>query len=347
MDFSFSDEQKNIRQLAAKAFANSQAGNAQSQWTELVRAGLTGVAIPTECGGSGLGFLELCCLFVEAGRAASSTPLVPSLLGAMALDHCGERALLPAIAEGKKLAVALSEPAGNHPLRPATYAEAQNSGWRLFGEKTCVAAADEAVSILVSARASDRVALFAIDPSSPGCKIERQIATDDSAIFQVTLSNASAKQIGDADAVTWLSERLRTGYAAVALGIAERQVEMIGRYVVERRQFDKPIGAFQAVAQRAADAYIDVEAMRLSLWQAAFKLATTADAPSESLVAGFWAAEAGQRVAVAAQHLHGGVGFDRAYPLHRYFLLAKQIELQLGGATCQLAELGKIQCRTN
>ena len=86
-------------------------------------------------------------------------------------------------------------------------------------------------------------------------------------------------------------------------------------------QFDKPIATFQAVGQRAADAYVDTEAIRLTAWQAASRLASGLPAASEVAVAKYWAAEGGQRVVHAASHLHGGVGVDRDYPLHRYFLL--------------------------
>ena len=87
------------------------------------------------------------------------------------------------------------------------------------------------------------------------------------------------------------------------------------------------------MGQRAADAYIDTEAVRLTAWQAAWRLSEGRPATEEVAVAKFWAAEGGQRVAHAAQHLHGGIGVDLDYPLHRYFLWAKQLELTLGGAT--------------
>ena len=95
------------------------------------------------------------------------------------------------------------------------------------------------------------------------------------------------------------------------------------------------------VGQRAADAYIDTEAVRLTAWQAIWRLSEEIDATTEVAVAKFWAAEGGQRVVHAAQHLHGGMGVDRDYPLHRYFLWAKWLELSLGGATRQLLTIGK------
>jgi alkylation response protein AidB-like acyl-CoA dehydrogenase len=105
-------------------------------------------------------------------------------------------------------------------------------------------------------------------------------------------------------------------------------------------QFGKPIGGFQAVAQRLADAYIDTEAIRLTMWQAAWLLDEGLPCDSEVATAKFWAADAGHRVAHTAVHVHGGVGIDTDYPLHRYFVAAKHNEFALGGATTQLRRIG-------
>jgi 3-oxocholest-4-en-26-oyl-CoA dehydrogenase beta subunit len=106
-------------------------------------------------------------------------------------------------------------------------------------------------------------------------------------------------------------------------------------------QFGRPIGAFQAVAQRLADAYIDVEAVRLTLWQAVWMLDSGSDEAAVAVAtAKFWAAEAGHRVAHTAVHVHGGMGIDTSSPVHRYFTAAKHHEFALGGATAQLRRIG-------
>jgi alkylation response protein AidB-like acyl-CoA dehydrogenase len=125
-------------------------------------------------------------------------------------------------------------------------------------------------------------------------------------------------------------------------GVAAEAVRITGEYTVSREQFGRPIATFQAVGQRAADAYVDAQAIRLTMLQAAWRLAAGFPADREVAIAKYWAAAGGQRVVHAAQHLHGGMGVDRDYPLHRYFLLAKQLELTLGGATRQLADLGRM-----
>jgi alkylation response protein AidB-like acyl-CoA dehydrogenase len=140
-------------------------------------------------------------------------------------------------------------------------------------------------------------------------------------------------------AAAWLAAHATLGACAAQLGVVERALEMTAEYARSRVQFGKPIGSFQAVSQRLADAYIDVEALRLTMWQAAWLLAEERPAGAEVATAGFWAAEAGHRVLHTAVHVHGGVGIDVEYPLHRYFLAAKYHEFLLGGATAQLLAL--------
>ncbi len=102
-----------------------------------------------------------------------------------------------------------------------------------------------------------------------------------------------------------------------------------------------PLATFQATKMRAADAAIDTEAVRVTTWQAAWRLDNGLDAARAVNVASWFAAESGQRVVFATQHLHGGMGADISYPIHRYFLWGKQIELLLGSPSAQLARLGR------
>ncbi len=114
-------------------------------------------------------------------------------------------------------------------------------------------------------------------------------------------------------------------------------MRIAAEYTTEREQFGRPIGSFQAVQQRMADAFIDVEAIRWTTWHAAWLIAQGRPADRAARIAKFWAAEAGARVAATTQHVHGGIGIDITYPLHRYFLWAKHNELTLGPASAQLA----------
>ena len=132
----------------------------------------------------------------------------------------------------------------------------------------------------------------------------------------------------------------------MGVGIARAAFEFASDYAKERVQFERPIATFQAVGQRVADARIDAEGVRLTAWQAAWRLDAGLPAAEQVAAAKYWAAEGGQRVIHAAQHVHGGVGVDRDYPLHRYFLAAKQLELDLGGAAVSLVRLGRMLAET-
>ncbi|HEX6686269.1 MAG TPA: acyl-CoA dehydrogenase family protein [Candidatus Limnocylindrales bacterium] len=140
-------------------------------------------------------------------------------------------------------------------------------------------------------------------------------------------------------ATVFTPEEATVGVCAQQLGVIERALEMTAAYACDRVQFGRPIGSFQAVAQRLADAYIDVEAVRLTMWQAAWRLSRGLPSGTEIAVAKFWAADAGHRVAHTAVHVHGGVGIDLDSPVHRYFLMAKRLEFTLGHATESLLRI--------
>ncbi|HZS41217.1 MAG TPA: acyl-CoA dehydrogenase family protein [Polyangia bacterium] len=354
MDFAFTADQDGLRKLAAKVFADKRAADSAAVWGELARAGLLGLALPVESGGAGLGLVELCLLFEQAGRAASPAPLVPALIAAQALATFGAPAhakFLESAAAGEAFATLALHETGGEPERPSLRAQKSGDGFVLDGVKLAVPGADRAALILVPARFADgATGLFLVAPNANGARLDRAIATDDVTLHQLTLANVRVAADAElapgrgGEALAWILERATVGACAVELGIAQRQLEMTAEHAVRRKQFGKPIGTFQAVAQRAADMYIDVESLRLVTWQAASWIDEGARSPVEKsaavATAAYWAAEAGARVAAAAQHLHAGIGFDRGYPLYRYFLAAKRLELELGGANRALARLG-------
>ena len=140
--------------------------------------------------------------------------------------------------------------------------------------------------------------------------------------------------------VEWLAARLTVGLCAHQLGVVQAALRMTAEYATRRVQFDRPIATFQAVGQRLADCYVDVEAIRLTLWQAAWRVSENLASSTEIATAKYWSAEGGHRVAHAAVHVHGGLGIDVDYPLHRYFVAAKRNEFSLGGATIHLRRIG-------
>lgn len=369
MDFSFSEEQDAVRDLAAQVFAGhapvervkeierSDDRIDRELWRALADAGLLAIAVPEEYGGSGLGLVELALLLEQQGRHVAPVPLWPTLvLGAPALAEFGttaqREAWLPGIAAGDVfLTAALAEPGANDPLHTSvTAAPADGRGdnggtWRLDGAKPSVPAAHVADRVLVPAVVPDgTTALFLVDPAASG--VERTVGetTDRSLVAHLAFTGAPAARLGEgpetARALSWTVERAFVGLAALQVGVAEAAVRMAADYTSQRHQFGKPLSTFQGVALKAADAYIDTEAMRVTLWQAAWRLTAGLDATREVMVAKWWASEGGQRAVHITQHLHGGMGADVDYPVHRYFLWGKQIEDTLGGASAQLARLG-------
>ena len=184
-----------------------------------------------------------------------------------------------------------------------------------------------------------------VDADSSGLTVNRQSTTDfgSAGVVEFDGVRLGADRVLGADGAevaAWLRDRTLLGSAAYQFGVLERALELTADYARERIQFDRPIGSFQAVAQRLADGYIDVKAVRLTLWQAAFRIAQGLPHTGELRTAAFWAADAGHRIAHTAVHVHGGVGLDEDHPVHRYFLAAKHHEFLLGSATTQLRSLG-------
>jgi len=366
MDFSFTEEQEALRELARKILSENvtqerlRALERSGEWFDLATwrmladAKLLGVAVPEAYGGSGLGLIELSLLLEEVGRHVAPVPALASLaLGALPLAEFGSEEqkarLLPAAAAGDLvLSAALVELGSDDPARPAVTARRDGSTWRLDGVKITVPAGMLANRILVPARTGDgQIGVFLLDAQAPGVKRVAQLATNAEPHARLELAGAV---VGDGDVlgdprggaaiVRWLESRALLAYCAIQVGVCDRVLRMTAEYTTGREQFGKPIATFQAVQQRAADAYIDLEAIRLSTWEVAFRLAEGLPADDEALIAKFWAAEGGQHIAVATQHLHGGIGVDIDYPLHRYFFWAKHVELTLGSASHQLARLG-------
>lgn len=145
-----------------------------------------------------------------------------------------------------------------------------------------------------------------------------------------------------AEIADFIELRTSAGLCMLMAGAARAAIELAAAYTKQRHQFDRPIATFQAVSQRAGDSYIDAEAIALTAYQAAWRIAVGLEAHHQTAIAKYWAAEGGFRVVHAAVHVHGGVGVDRDYPLHRHFLLARWAELALGCAETQLATLGRL-----
>ncbi|HMJ14788.1 MAG TPA: acyl-CoA dehydrogenase family protein [Polyangiaceae bacterium] len=362
MDFGLNEQQTAVQDLAKQIFrglapaeslaALERAGEGFHSvvWDALGKAQLLGLSLPEEVGGGGMGLVELCLLVEQSGDAACPVPLLPTLvMSGLPIAHFGTsdqhaRFLAPVVSGSMLLTAALV--ASSEPI----VATRNGSEWVLNGTRECVPALHLAARVLVPAHnANGSIGMFLVDTRSNGARSERQTGTNGEQLGRLLLSGvrvASSDVLGDAsagqDILEWTLERTWLAQCALELGLARRALLLTANYARERQQFGRPIGTFQAVAQRAADAYVDVETIRLTLFRAAWLLDQGRDARREVAVAKAVAAEAGHRVVCAAQHIHGGVGFDRDYPLYRYFLASKQNEFTLGSASHHLARLGKM-----
>lgn len=330
MDFAETETQAELAGLARKIFTErisvSRLAEVESTpdrfdadlWADLAGAGVLAAALPEALGGAGLGLLEQCSVLIEAGRALAPVPyLASAVLGAGAIARFGT-------AEQQEQWAA---PAGRGELIITTALEAD-----------AVPFAPLAKLILVPVDGT----VYLVEPDADGVTVERQEVTGGGSAGRVTLDSSrldAHETLGDG-AAEWLLATATVGLCAHQAGVTAKALELTADYARTREQFGKPIGAFQAVAQRLADAYIDVEAIKLTMWQAAWRLAEGLEAGTEIATAKFWAADAGHRVAHTAVHVHGGVGIDTEAETHRYFTAAKQNEFALGGATAHLLRIG-------
>jgi alkylation response protein AidB-like acyl-CoA dehydrogenase len=351
MDFSFTSDQQDLRELAAKILSDATSlervkrvladddGFDRDLWSALAEAGLIGISLPESVGGAGLGFLETCIVLEEIGRTAAPVPALAVMgLAAPALVEYGATDALEGVADGSRIVTAALTEAVGDPTTPSTSA----AGGKLTGEKVCVPAGLDAKWIVVSA--SDGI--YLVDPSSTGVSVEREDTMLGMPMARLVLRDAQATKLAGPEGLTWLLERAQTATAVTMSGAAATALDLTSTYVKERKQFGRAIGTFQAVSQRAADTYINKEAIKLTSWQAAWRLDTGKPATTQVATAKYWASQGGQDVLLAAHHLHGGVGVDRDYPLYRYFLLAKQVELDLGSETPTLMHLGAVIAET-
>lgn len=365
----FGDRATHERLKQLEAEAGDEGPFDRDLWKELAGAGLLGIHLSEDVGGAGLDFVAACLVIEAAGRTAAYVPVIETMVyGAVPIARFGTEAQrktwLAGVASGDTvLTAALAELSGEVILpggtEPATTATANGDGsWSLTGTKACVPAAFVADAILVPAQCKTPdgtvtgVGVFIVDPKAAGVTLIRQSTTTGRPEAIVELADVHVpddRLLGDgadgadgAAVVNAISEFATTALCVFEAGACATALDLTAEYTKTRVQFEKPIATFQAVGQRAADAYVDTEAIRLTAWQAASRLASGLPASAEIAVAKFWAAEGGQRVVHAASHLHGGVGVDRDYPLHRYFLLTRQIELTLGSANESLRRLGRI-----
>ena len=353
MDFTLTEDQQSLQGLAqdilSKEVTQERLDSLDSQgiwldrdlWKQLADAGIVGAALQEDVGGGGLGLTELAVVLEQVGAHVAQVPLLEVLVPALAIDRFGsdaQRQLLRGVADGSALVVgALTETGREDPARPAATASNVGGSWTVSGSKSAVPLADQAAKVLVPATNGDGTVLLLVEPTG----LTPAVTTHGLPVFDMELDGTPAELLtDDPAAIGWLLDRAYVGIAATALGVSNKALRLSATYTSQREQFGRAVATFQAVGHRLADAYIDVEAIRLTTLQAVWLLDEGLPAHDEARIAKWWAAEGGHRVAHAAQHVHGGVGIDVDYVLHRSFTWSKYLEFTLGGATAQALSLG-------
>ncbi|MFI5954499.1 acyl-CoA dehydrogenase family protein [Cryptosporangium sp. NPDC051539] len=341
MDFTLTEAQTELTELTrrivgdrvttASLQAAEESGSRYDRalWAVLAETGLLDVD----------GLAEQCSVLTELGRGLAPVPYLPTVAVARpALARFGSAGQRERwLTDAAVLTFALSHP----DVRQPAVAGQPGGGWRLSGEVIAVPAGPIADALLVETVGG----VFVVTPGDPGVTIERQPSTDLDDAGLLVLNEVALpddRRLDGDDVAEWLRLRAAVARSAWQLGVLEAALEMTAEHARTRQQFGRPIGAFQAVSQRLANAYVDVRAAELTLWAAIDALESDDDPRAAVATAKFWAAEAGHRVAHTLVHVHGGTGIDVSHPAHRYFLAAKRSEFEGGGATTQLLELGTV-----
>ena len=369
MNFTISEEQQSAQQLAQqilgdftdvdklKALEQRQESFDNGLWQALAKAGLLGLDIAEDQGGTGLGFYSLTTLCEEVGRTVAPVPVIPVLVSAagtlrrFASDTQKDQ-WLPGIASGATLiTAALEEYNNDDPTAPSCSAQKMEGGYSISGTKICVSQASSAARILLSAQTEEGIVVALVDPHASGVTLNAQIVTTGETRHELVMAKVQVPTqdivaIGSEAlaAMDWAHLATRTALAAMAVGLCDKMMRITGQYTSEREQFGRPIATFQAVSHRVADCYIDVECLRLVTQQAASLINESHPAKDAVHIAKIWCGNVTHRVSQASQHCHGGTGVDRDYPLFRYCQWARQIELTSGSSAQLTGELGQAIC---
>jgi 3-oxocholest-4-en-26-oyl-CoA dehydrogenase beta subunit len=363
MDFTFTTEQDEAAALAATILGDHCTNERQKAveaegdrfdadlWRAIADAGLVGLHLPEQHGGGGFGLMELARVLVECGRVVAPVPLVTHGVAGLALAVHGtpeqQAAWLPGAADGSTvLTAAVDEEREALPTAPSTTATQEGEGWRVNGSKSIVVEGTRAALYLVTASTPRGSAVFLVRPDDAGVRVVAERATDGARVATVVLEDVALEAdrlLGatDGSVSSWLGERLLVATCAYHLGVVEGALALTSGSARTREQFGRPIGSFQAVAQRLADGFIDVLGARLTLWQAVWRLSEEMPAATEVAVAKLWATDAGHRLAHTTVHVHGGVGIDLDGEAHRFFTTAKRLEFSFGAGTQQALAVGR------
>ncbi|MGW0389480.1 acyl-CoA dehydrogenase family protein [Streptomyces sp. NPDC003042] len=337
MDFHPTEEQAAAAGLAARIFrdlatherlASAGTGSDAELWKALTTAGLVAAV-------EDVGLLGLVLLLEEQGRTTAQVPYAATcaygILPVAAHGSPGQRArLLPALGSGEAVAT------GAFPARGRIAATPDG---RLTGSAPAVPWLRDATHVLVP---DTKSALWLVRTDAPGVATRPVETTAPWSAGRLTLADAQAERLGGENAYEQVLAAARTAFAGLQAGVCAGSLARAVEHTSTREQFGRPLSTNQAVMLRAADAYMDTEAIRVTAYEAAWRIDEGLSAREHALTAGWWASEAGKRVVHAGQHLHGGTGADLDHPVHRHFLWGRQLDAYLGCGSELLAELGAL-----
>ena len=351
MNFDFSDDQKQLREearrfltarcpsSAVRAVLEGAQSYDQALWKGLGEMGFLGAAIPEEFGGLGAGYLELCVIAEELGRAVAPVPVSSSIyLAAEFLIAAGSDAQkqqwLPKLASGEVIGTfALAEGVGR--VKQGSI-KASVSGGKLSGTKSPVPDGDIADIAIVAARSGSDVGLFLVDLNGPGVTREVVESIDPTRSQAViTFDAATAEPLGAAAegwaTISAVQDRAAVLIAFEQVGGSDRALEMGRDYALERMAFGRQIGSFQAVKHMLADMYVAATLARSNAYYGAWALSTgAAELPVAAATARVSATESFQLCAKNNIQVHGGMGFTWAFDCHLFYRRSNALALGLG-----------------
>ena len=339
MDFALTEAQQEVAGLASQRL---EAGKADP-WKELAQAGLLSLCLPPDLGGDGLGVLEAAVLLTEVGRRAAPVPALATVMtGVLPVVRWGDadllRALLPGVAAGETiLTAAIREPSDPMPEVPAVTVTAGTATGTKVGVPYCGRASRVLVPVSFPAAGHRRTGVVIIDPAGPGASLTAEPASGRDPHYTLRLEAAPVERVlGDDACARDLYQLAVAGACCLADGALAGALALTRDHVAARRQFGRPLAAFQAVAAQVADVYIASRTLHLATLSACWRLDAGHDAAADLAVAGYWCARQAPRAALTCHHLHGGTGMDTSYPLHHLSALIADLVRFLGGAEYQL-----------
>lgn len=342
---------------AREEILRSETGWSQQMWDQFAQLGLMSLPIEEEYGGAGMGFAEVAVVMEAFGRALVLEPYLPTVvLGAGLIQAAGsadqKAELLPAVAAGElKLAFAAQEPAGRYDfLNPTTTAQASGDGYTVSGEKAQVIGGDAADTFVVTAKVDGELGLFLVKADADGVTVDPRTQADGLRSASVLFDGAAAQRLEAGDAEAAIERVLDTAQAALAaeaVGAMEAALFMTADYLKTREQFGVPIGVFQTLQHRAADAYAKLEeAKSMALYS---KLAIEADTDGTSktrhadvLAAKVIIDQSAKHIFSESIQMHGGIGMTMEYPIGHYAKRLTVIPRTFAAPDQALAELGEV-----